>query len=586
MNSKSTKSPHSDMNTRDRRFSFIIGAVLSASLAFLIIRAPYGWCFNDEPFIVTLAQRLYMGDRMILDEWHPAQTFGPVILPFYYVFRLFCPDNTGILLAFRYTYCVLWWTTCFAVFCVIKKQFRCTFIALGVFSYLVLFSPLDYMTLSYTSIGLMSCLLLSCLILEAATRPSKIIFAFSALFSLCTVILILCSPYMAGVYFLVLIMAFFKQKNTVPSEEKNCIQMVRWSGFCSFFFFLVILLGLVVRKGEDWKTYIECIQMVLSDPAHPNTRIIKRFIECLSAIVNKNWMYSALIGVSIGCSFYRKGFRKIRLTLFCICVCGYLYAVYSYLCDNVYVKFNQQMIDIALLGLVAFALLEEKPWELFLSFTVTGLIYTFMNYLASNTGIYSIGMTLSVCGVGSIVYIVKLCQELRRQYPGKKRLRFLISLICVGIMVTQLSSELLTRVFRQYWDEEPAALTETIQVGAAKGLKTTLERKEEYELQYEELKTLLNCVTEKEENRFVCITASPVTYLDADMRFGTFSAWSFSYQDNYMDYLKKYEMITHHSEERVFYISRQDDLPDSFPIEHYQMLKAGNSALFVPSDIF
>lgn len=574
------------MSVKDRRLGVIIGVTVISSLFFLLLRAPYGWCFNDEPFIVTLAQRLYMGDRMILDEWHPAQVFGPVILPFYAVFRLFSSDNTGILLAFRYVYSILWWSTCLIVSHSIRKSTQSATAAFCIFVYLVLFSPLDYMTISYTSMGLMSCLLLSCIILEAQNMSQRSAPVFPVIISVCVTILVLCSPYMAVAFILILIIAVGKLNKTESLWEQNCLHFIRWSGFFSILFLAVIAIGLGSKKGENWKTYIECIQMVLADPAHPNTSIIKRLIKCLLELVNKNWMYSALIGVSIGCSFYRKGLKRFRPALFLICVCGYLYAVYSYLCDNVYVKFNQQMIDIALLGLVAFALLEEKPWELFLSFTVTGLIYTFMNYLASNTGIYSIGMTMSVCGVGSIVYIVKLCQELRRQYPGKKRLRFLISLICVGIMVTQLSSELLTRVFRQYWDEEPAALTETIQVGAAKGLKTTLERKEEYELQYEELKTLLNCVTEKEENRFVCITASPVTYLDADMRFGTFSAWSFSYQDNYMDYLIKYEMITHHSEERVFYISRQDDLPDSFPIEHYQMLKAGNSALFVPSDIF
>lgn len=572
------------MNTRDRRFSYLSGAAILVSFIFLLIRAPYGWCFNDEPFIVTLAQRLYMGDRMILDEWHPAQVFGPVLLPFYYVFRLFCPDNTGILLAFRYSYCVLWWGTCFAVFCVIKKNYHSTLTALCVFAYLVLFSPLDYMTLSYTSIGLMSCLLISCLILEIKDSTKTSITLYSVVFSICAVALILCSPYMAGVYLLTLIIAFWKQKNTRSSGENNFFQIVRWSGCCSIVFTVIILLGLVVRKEKNWKTYFECIQMVLADPEHPNTRIIKRFIECLAEIMNKNWLFSALIGVSIGYSFYRKGLKKFRLALFIICVCGYLYAVYCYLSNNVYVKFNQQMIDIALLGLAAFALLEEKPWELFFSFTATGLIYTFMNYLASNTGIYSIGMTLTVCGVGSIIYIVKLCQELRRQYHGKKRLCLLISIICAGILVTQLSSELFTRTIRQYWDEEPAALNETIQVGAAKGLRTTSERKEKYEQQYEELIKLLDAVKDKHNIRFVSFTAAPIIYLDADLKFGTFTAWNFSYTDSYMSYLNQYEEIIHHPEETVYFISKQEELPDSFPTEQFQMINVGESALFIQAD--
>ena len=569
------------MDTKDRRLGFIIGVALLASLAFLLIRAPYGWCFNDEPFIVTLAQRLYMGDRLILDEWHPAQVFGPVLLPFYYVFRLFCRDNTGILLAFRYMYCAVWWSTCLIVYHVIKKYTHSVTISLCIFVYLVLFSPLDNMTLSYTSIGLASCLMLSCIILRGKDLSQKNLILFTVMLSVCITILILCSPFMAVVYFLMLMTATWKPKKRITSGYESLYRSVSWSGGFVFLFFMILFLCFVRKEGEDWKTYLECIRLILSDPDHSNTNILRKLVACFAEIVNKNRLYSAIIGISIGCSFYKKGLKKYRLTLFLICVCGYLYALYCYLSHNVYVKFNQQMIDIAILGLPAFALLEDKPWDLLFSFTATGLIYTFMNYLASNTGIYSIGMTLSVCGVGSIVYIVKLCQELRRQYPGKKRLRFLISLVCVGIMVTQLSSELFTRTIRQYWDEEPAALNETIQVGAAKGLRTTSERKEEYEQQYEELNTLLDAVKDEHNIRFVSFTAAPIIYLDADLKFGTFTAWNFSYKD-YMSYLKKYEEIAHHSEESIYYLSNQEDIPDSFPMEHFQKLSAGKSAIFVP----
>ena len=138
-----------------------------------------------------------------------------------------------------------------------------------------------------------------------------------------------------------------------------------------------------------------------------------------------------------------------------------------------------------------------------------------------------------------------------------------------------------SRIVRQYWDEEPVALTETIQVGAAKGLKTTLERKQEYERQYGELKILLDSVEEKQDIRFVSFTAAPIIYLDADLKFGTFTAWNFSYKDNYMSYLKKYGELIHHSEESIYYIGKQEDLPVSFPLENYQMLREGESAVFV-----
>ena len=56
---------------------------------------------------------------------------------------------------------------------------------------------------------------------------------------------------------------------------------------------------------------------------------------------------------------------------------------------------------------------------------------------------------------------------------------------------------------------------------------------------------------------------------------------NFSYKDNYMEYLKRYQDIAQHSEESIYYTSKQRDIPDSFPVEHYRMLEEDESALFV-----
>lgn len=316
---------------QEQLLSFLSVFIIAVALFFLFLRAPYGWCFNDEPFIATLAQRLYMGDRLILDEWHPAQVFGPVLLPFYYVFRLFCQDNTGILLTFRYMYCAVWWSICLIVYHVIKKHTHSVTIALYAFAYLVLFSPLDYMTLSYTSIGLTSCLMFSCIILKAKDLSKKSSLSFSVMLSACITILILCSPFMAVAYFLILMIAIWKPKKRITSGDECLYWSVRWSGGFVFLFFVILFLCFVRKEGEDWKTYLECIRLILSDPDHSNTNILRELVACFAEIVNKNRLYSAIIGISIGCSFYRKGLKKFRLALFIICVCGYLYAVYCYL---------------------------------------------------------------------------------------------------------------------------------------------------------------------------------------------------------------------------------------------------------------
>ena len=56
----------------------------------------------------------------------------------------------------------------------------------------------------------------------------------------------------------------------------------------------------------------------------------------------------------------------------------------------------------------------------------------------------------------------------------------------------------------------------------------------------------------------------------------------FDNKDNYMYCLKKYQEIAHHSEEIIYYLKRQEDILDSFPMEHFQILRASESAFFIP----
>ena len=55
-------------------------AVFAMLALFLFWRARYGYCYEDEPFLLTLAQRLYKGDVLIVDEWHGCQNFGLLLL--------------------------------------------------------------------------------------------------------------------------------------------------------------------------------------------------------------------------------------------------------------------------------------------------------------------------------------------------------------------------------------------------------------------------------------------------------------------------------------------------------------------------
>ena len=67
---------------KNRKIIFGISLFL-ISFILLGLRAMFGYSFNDEPFIMSLAQRLSFGDNLFIDEWHVTQNFGVILLPIY-----------------------------------------------------------------------------------------------------------------------------------------------------------------------------------------------------------------------------------------------------------------------------------------------------------------------------------------------------------------------------------------------------------------------------------------------------------------------------------------------------------------------
>ena len=76
------------------RKSNIIAIVLIVLLTLLNIwKARYGFCSEDESFIINLLQRFYNGDRMFVDEWHPAQVSIVFLMPIFAIYKQIFANN-------------------------------------------------------------------------------------------------------------------------------------------------------------------------------------------------------------------------------------------------------------------------------------------------------------------------------------------------------------------------------------------------------------------------------------------------------------------------------------------------------------
>jgi len=509
---------------------FILGIV------FLLWRAPYGYCFNDEPFIVSLGRRIFSGDKMFFDEWHGAQAFGIVLHPIYGIFRLLTGGTEGILLTFRYLYCVLYFFTCICVYCTARKY---TGMGEAVFVYLILFSPLDYMTCSYTSFGLMTCLQICRFMLAIISggsmlRPAAVGVAFAGLFC----VLILCSPFFSALFIMgMIVLLVWSLLPGQKGEERSAALKFWWACVITAAVIALLCFVFFVLGGGKLCDIPDNIAMILRDPEH-QTGLLERVKSIYLYLRPRTFFYLPCAVISALCMII-KDIRFKRAVFFALAV---IFAATRF---NTTVEavdhsiFNLEMLDIAVLGFYSFLMLKNKPWKLFLCFNGMGTFYTLLNLAVSNTGIMALSFTMTVCGTSGIIYTFMLMRELA-EFKTKKLGKICAVATVVVILAAQFSTQLYVRFTSQYWDDHLPNLTEKIEVGASKGLITCSEQKEKYEEKNRCMEVLLADIQHDEDAMFLNISDDPVIYLDADLPVASFSGWTFGYGDNLPDVLNEY----------------------------------------------
>ena len=582
------------MKTKHRSFildrqKIIFFVCIFLGIVFLAWRAPYGYCFNDEPFVVTLGQRINFGDCLIFDEWNMAQTISPVIALFYKIFVFINGSTEGILLAFRYIYCLIWITVCSSImwFFLNNKYFNNYFsgryilkelTAISVFFYLVLFSPLDYMTLSYTSMGLSSVLVIT-LFLFQIPKDNKTHYAFWSFLGIITSINVLCCPWMALFYiglFIFAIIHFMVKGRYQGQVISNYIIIL-----IVVIIMLIIYCFLFVFLNNDLSDFIPNLKMVFDDAGHTGNVIDKIFKGVIRLFkYSKKSSYIYLISLLILLAF-NKNIIKARVFVIPFTIIGFVISVYTFSTKYFSSGLNFQMINIIPFGFLSFFMLSNKPWKAFFVFGGTGSIYAIASQLSSDTQLMAISMALSVCGVGAIFFIFLLLGELLVNC-SRISSKCITGFVFAIVICIQIGVQFITRIGRQYWDSPPLSLNETITVGAARGLKTTKEKKESYEHQYNNLTALINLAHVSKDKQFVSFHFNPVLYLDSSLNYGTFSAWDYGYSSDelYQRYSNYYSINKSKKPEVVFCFS-DEDIYDWFDTRNYSMYEYNGSKLFV-----
>ena len=552
--------------------------ILFLGLLFLLWRAPFGFSFYDEPFIISLGQRLSYGDSLIVDEWHLTQFFAPVTMFFYKLFHMFSHTNEGIVVSFRYFYSVLWFLTSYSVYRVLRYKYS---YAIIVYIFLMLFAPFDYMSISYKSVGLMCGLLLSCIIYYSSQKSVSNKF-LTIWISVLSFLFSCCIPFVSIVYvialFTILIYNNRKERDAIWHSKQIIICLLLTTVFA------LLYLNFFVFKQYSLIKVFDTVHFLFDDPEHSFTfmnRVNYIYWKVIYKLLHKSLTGSYILLTAVAFSLINIKSKKYKLYIYIYACIGYLISITTYARSDLNWSFNYEILDISLLGIVAFILLERKPWELFFSFSTIGFFLIIADcFFSSNTGLFELGADSLLFGVSSIVYHVEVFKECVKNDSYYRRK--ILVVFCSIILVTQLSVQLYTRLHRQFMDTAINKMTSTIEVGANKGLKTTMKRKESYTMYYNNLKQLLNNAKVHKNQRFLSLSSDPVIYLDAEMQFGTFSTWTFGYTKQslikrYSDY---YTNVPEMNPEVIF-AETENNIIKITDYERYRKYKYNGSVLFV-----
>ncbi len=449
----------------------------------LFYKCRYGYAVLDEAFYPTIGYRFSQGDAVLYEEWSNTQLYGVLMVPIIRAYIFVNGSTEGIYLFFRYLYTLI--KIIFSIFVYFRLQRYGKKVAYTATLLFLIFTPYGLMVLSYNTIafgGTAATLLL--LLNETDRMRSKICCVLAGVTLSVSVLGI---PYMAFLY-----PAYFVAVLCMRIWGKGKIQNGTIRFVYSFRAFGMLSIGVWASAGayllyvfshtslrQIWQTLPH---ILYGDPAHPGKGLYRSTLAYLVKILvaeGHNYVVFAgyvLIGIVLLLYLMdkkremRKGIYLMASGISVIVLLMIYMTTVDYINSIVFVP-----------NILAFILMvmvrDPRINALFGCIWIPGMLVTYLEYLASNTGFYGISAASCVAATGSMMMIGI---AISMNWKGDKT----VSGILLLFVTLTLCGCMYYRITYVFWEDGIPTLTQEITFGTAKGLMVTEEEKEHYEIIY------------------------------------------------------------------------------------------------------
>lgn len=504
-------------------YLFII--LLIACIFLNLWKSRYGFASSDESFYVTLVDRFYKGDLMIVDEWHPSQFPAVLLIPFYSIFRLFSHGTDGVILFFRIFY--IFFNTLAGIYLYIKTRKYGICSVFTTCCYL-LFTVGEMMASNYNTIGLASFVVFSLTYCDQDKGKIKLIVA-GIFFS----ITVLCVPMLAVVYFIWSLIAIL---NIIKNKK-------------IFNDWLYLTIGIIIMAipVTGFMLYGSSINAIIENLGYMFSQGDVHGISLL--LIIKKMLYLIYLVIS------NNRFSMIGFSLYTIILIALLLDknkqnnknIYILLClvMSIFISigfYNQAYYTFYSVIPLFFVCIITRLNDRYLNkLFIISLIYSLAINASSDTIIYATSQGIMLCSI-----IIILLISMIRNKIIKKLNYTLLFLLCILLCYSKID--------KIYGDISPKNLSCTLNEGPMKYIITEPRKEEFYQ-------NNINAINDMDlENKNVLFfTDNAWMYLVNDnIHYSTYSTWLCPWNSIYLDAIEDYYKVNPDKYANYIYIPKKD----------------------------
>lgn len=492
----------------------------------LIRRSFYGFNTADEMYFIGTSERIFRGERILIDEWNPTQQLCSFLLhPIYCLMRRIIGSTEGIVMASRFLY--LAFESMLTLFLYLRLQ-RKGFASFGPVFLFLLFAPFGICAMSYNSIefGLLTVLLA---VLSAKMEHSVPEYLLCGILA---AMIVLANPFalfMYGAYGLLCLFITVRNRRKGSDTQgalhiKSFLWMTLGAGI------VLVLFVLFVFQRGTLSEMLENVPHIVGDSEHQDGYWYKTKRYFYLCFKNYRFMFCGL-GLTYALTLFDRRRCEHGLVYMLLASVSVLPAMIYYGFAAEHIPVNYQMLPLAFWCLEAYFVTKNKEKRLFYGWYLPALLFTMIVQYATNTGIVTISVAYSLCSCVGLLFAARWLEELKRTEGINARFRRkLCGVLVWGVVIVQFAGTFYLRMNYAWGDDWVPKLTQRMEKGPLKGVYTTPETAVWYEEALEELDGL----SLTQEDQLMVVGVAPWIYLYVDAGCGNYSTWQVHENSTYI----------------------------------------------------